>query len=323
MVCATHFEEHFIIREDSITRPDGTVITAKRGTPTLTKDAYPTLFPNQPQYMSKKAPPARVNPQVRKEKVLVRDELQFREWMENDMINSYGEFCDNFVAKVSKGWLFVTTDGFVSFLKICCNDQPKITTSFKVMKDLKVQIWYENIELDSRKFKWLLGSENKCDRWSKFENLISHMSSYSESAISNVDKLSHCIKVIKEILENDSESEYDTHSKSGVLWFCGEQLCMFCKDNMRYSCDFLVWAYSLYLSSPSLYTDLRDSKVIILPHPNYLRKFDVRSANSVFTDNSHELFLRENLRNLRNLRSEEKIANLLLDEIHVKKKSHI
>lgn len=239
-----------------MTRPDGTVITAKRGKPTLTKDAYPTIFPNQPQYMSKTAPPAWVNPQVRKEKALERDDLQFQDWMKDDMINSYNDFCDNFVPKVSKNWLFVSTESFVSFMEICCDDQPMITTSFKVMKDLKVQIWYENTKLDPRKFKWLLGSENECDRWSKFDNLISHMSSYSESAISNVDKLPQCIEVIQQILENGSESENNRHSKGEVLSLCGEQLSMLCKDKMRYSCEFLIWAYSVYLSSPSLYTDL-------------------------------------------------------------------
>ena len=44
VVCAKHFEQRLIIREDRMTRPDGTVITAKRGQPILTKDAFPTIF---------------------------------------------------------------------------------------------------------------------------------------------------------------------------------------------------------------------------------------------------------------------------------------
>lgn len=316
VVCARHFEDHYIIREDSVTRPDGTVITAMRGKPTLTKDAYPTIFPNQPHYMSKKVPPARANPQVRKEKAVERDELQFQEWMKDDMIHSFNEFCDNFVPKISKDWLFVSTEDYVSFMKMCCDDQPMVTTSFKVMKDLKVKIWHENTKLVSKKFRWLLGSENKCDRWSKLDNLMSHLSSFSKTTVSNVDKLSQCVEVIKQVLENDSGAENSKYSKSDVLWFCGEQLSLLCTDKVRYSCEFLIWAYSVYLSSPSLYTDLRDSKVIILPHPNYLRKFNVSSANSVVTENSHEHFLKENVTNLR---GEEKLVNLLLDEIHVKK----
>ncbi|KAK3866074.1 hypothetical protein Pcinc_028365 [Petrolisthes cinctipes] len=154
VVCARHFEEHVIITEDSITRPDGTVITAKRGTPALAKDAFPTIFPNQPKYLSKEAPPARTNPQERKDKMLARDEVQFQVWMENDMINSFEEFGDKFV-------------------------------------------------------------------------------------VSDVDKISYCIQVIREVLETksemESESEIDRNSECGVLWFCGEQLNMFCKEKMRYS----------------------------------------------------------------------------------------
>ncbi|KAK3885713.1 hypothetical protein Pcinc_010099 [Petrolisthes cinctipes] len=136
VVCARHFEEHFIITEDSITRPDGTVITAKRGTPALAKDAFPTIFPNQPKYLSKEAPPARTNPQERKDKMLARDEVQFQVWMENDMINSFEEFGDKFVGKLSKDWLFVSSDCCVCLLKPNCDGQPNITASFKVMKFL-------------------------------------------------------------------------------------------------------------------------------------------------------------------------------------------
>lgn len=314
VVCEKHFEKRFIITKDSITRLDGTVITAKRGTPTLTNDAYPTIFPNQPKYMSKETPPARTNPQKRKDKVSERDELKFQTWMANDTINSFDEFANNFMTKLSKDWLFASSDGYVSFLKVSCEDQPKLIVSFKVLKDLNVLVWYENTALDQKTFKWLLGSENKCDRWSKFENLLSHLNSYPESAVTDVDKLTQCIKVIKQLLETDSES--DKCSKRRVLWFCAEQLNMFYKEKMRYSSEFLVWAYSVYLSSPSLYIHLRDSKVLILPHPDYLRKLDVSSTKSLCTENSHEFFLRENLATLN---SEEKFVNVLLDEIHVKK----
>ncbi|XP_068243556.1 uncharacterized protein [Palaemon carinicauda] len=58
-----------VMQEDSMTRPDGTVITAKRGTPTLTKDAYPTIFHNPPEYTSRKVPPARRKPRKRKDEV--------------------------------------------------------------------------------------------------------------------------------------------------------------------------------------------------------------------------------------------------------------
>lgn len=55
VVCAKHFEQHCILTKDSVTRPDGTVITAMRGRPSLTKDACPTIFENQPNDCSEDA----------------------------------------------------------------------------------------------------------------------------------------------------------------------------------------------------------------------------------------------------------------------------
>lgn len=46
VVCERHFSEDLIIREDKMTRPDGSIITAPRK-PTLTKNAVPHIFPCQ------------------------------------------------------------------------------------------------------------------------------------------------------------------------------------------------------------------------------------------------------------------------------------
>ncbi|KAG0721740.1 THAP domain-containing protein 2 [Chionoecetes opilio] len=78
VVCAKHSEQRFIITEDSITRPDGTIITAKRGWPTLTKDAFPTIFVNQPKYMTKEVPPARTTLQERRDRIIEHDEMVLR-----------------------------------------------------------------------------------------------------------------------------------------------------------------------------------------------------------------------------------------------------
>ncbi|KAG0692460.1 THAP domain-containing protein 2 [Chionoecetes opilio] len=115
VVCAKHFEQSFIITEDSITRPDGTIMTAKRGWPTLTKDAFPTIFVNQPKYMTKEVPPARTTLQERRDRIIEHDEMVLRNWMENDNINSFGDFCEAFIHKLSKEWLFVSSDDLCVF----------------------------------------------------------------------------------------------------------------------------------------------------------------------------------------------------------------
>ncbi|KAG0718086.1 hypothetical protein GWK47_053160 [Chionoecetes opilio] len=127
-----------------MTRPDGTIITAKRGRPGLTKDAFPTIFANQPKYMTKEVPPARTTLQERNDRIIAHDEMVLRKWMENDNINSFGDFCEAFIHKLSKEWLFVSSDDYVAFFKANCDDRPKLTVSFKVMSDLTVLVWYEN-----------------------------------------------------------------------------------------------------------------------------------------------------------------------------------
>ena len=123
--------------------------------------------------------------------------------------------------------------------------------------------------------KWLLGKANVCDLWSKFENLLSHLNLEPASAFSVNDKLTQCKEAIEEILETDKN---EISSKMKVMWFCAEQLGLICKDKMKYSCEFLVWSYSVLMSNPSLYTCLRDSGVLVLPYPNYLRKLSLSTG---------------------------------------------
>jgi hypothetical protein len=47
-VCEKHFVADCIVRFDSQTRADGSVLTVKRDIPKLTSDAYPSIFPNTP-----------------------------------------------------------------------------------------------------------------------------------------------------------------------------------------------------------------------------------------------------------------------------------
>ena len=100
-VCSKHFEQCFIITEDSITHADESVVKAKRGWPTLHKDACPTIFKNQPKYMSKEVPSPRTIPQERRDRLIKRDEIVFNNWVEKDHINSFKDFCEGFIEKLT------------------------------------------------------------------------------------------------------------------------------------------------------------------------------------------------------------------------------
>nr|CAI5820247.1 unnamed protein product [Callosobruchus analis] len=56
VVFSKHFLESEIITVDTITRPDGSILTCPRKIPKLLPTAIPTIFPNQPSYMTVKLP---------------------------------------------------------------------------------------------------------------------------------------------------------------------------------------------------------------------------------------------------------------------------
>ena len=63
-VCEAHFVDSFIIRKDSVRRPDGSILTVDRDKPKLADDAYPSIFPGCPSYMSDEPPAKRKNPRT-------------------------------------------------------------------------------------------------------------------------------------------------------------------------------------------------------------------------------------------------------------------
>jgi hypothetical protein len=69
VVCEKHFAPDFIIRIDTATRPDGSVLTVPRKNPKLAADAYPTNFPNLPSYLSQPPPVNRKTTDDRREQL--------------------------------------------------------------------------------------------------------------------------------------------------------------------------------------------------------------------------------------------------------------
>ncbi|XP_023217338.1 uncharacterized protein LOC111619749 [Centruroides sculpturatus] len=86
-VCIHHFDEQFIIREDSAVRDDGTILTIQHKHPSLKKDAFPTKFPNQPSYLCTILPTKTCNPEERSTELLEREEKKCKKWLSTDKIN--------------------------------------------------------------------------------------------------------------------------------------------------------------------------------------------------------------------------------------------
>lgn len=92
VVCAKHFSKQFVIYTDTAVRPDGSVLTLARTIPKLAPDAYPSIFPDCPSYLSEEPPAKRKTPAERRFTVEQRDEIAYNNWLESDNILSYIDF---------------------------------------------------------------------------------------------------------------------------------------------------------------------------------------------------------------------------------------
>jgi hypothetical protein len=78
-LCIKHLAENHIIREHRAVRDDNTVLVIPRKRIKLTEDAYPTIFANQPAYMTQMLPPKRKDPKVRENEIALRLEHALEE----------------------------------------------------------------------------------------------------------------------------------------------------------------------------------------------------------------------------------------------------
>lgn len=86
------------------------------------------------------------------------------------------------------------------------------------------------------------------------------------------DKVSHIVNLIKKNMINFDETSHELSR----LNFLQEQLNLI--ENIkqpRYSPYILMWACSIYYSYPAAYYFIRQTNVLTLPHPVYLKKLSL------------------------------------------------
>jgi hypothetical protein len=314
-VCILHFDERFILREDSMTRPDGTVITAKRLKLSLTKDSYPTKFPNLPKYLSENLPKPRKTPLERQITIYNHDDQILNKWLSDDCFGSFENFCSGFTKRITKsGWISITAPDVVTIIKLDCTEVPKIIVSFKINRNFFVQIFLNKLPLDSNSMNWLLGPDSKCTRWTEFDSLLSHLDGFCEEeveAVSTAEKLKKCVGEIKKIVELEFEPSDD---QVGKINFAANQILLSQQKKPAYDTDFLLWCCrTLYTTGVNTYDMIRNSGMISMPHSRYLRKL----SNVDIKDNDHpHIFYIKN--KIKSLKPHEMYVNLLLDEIYVR-----
>jgi hypothetical protein len=171
VVCEKHFATEFIVRQDKVTRPDGTVLSVLRKRPKLTEKAYPTIFPNTPSYLSAEPPRIRKTPVDRRQEMFQRDEQQFNDWMASDRIETFDEMSDkidNFLKRYFElKWIIIHLKDCVcvSILDKLTGDVPRFIIFVRVRNDLSVVVYKGQLPVCKRSLQWTLGKDNKLCFW--------------------------------------------------------------------------------------------------------------------------------------------------------------
>ena len=236
VVCAKHFRESDIIKNDILPGKDGQPdILVPRKKFTLQKNAVPQIFPYLPSYLSSKNNSApRPSPSKRRKRMEeVHVKLQ-EEWLSKDKIVSYGEFMND------------------------------------IDNCLRLQVWLHDIKLKSNELRWLQLNDNTLEYWSQLENLLSRLHTEGDddrnkySNFSDKTLIEHATTLISKVATDDGKE---------VRSYLAEQLQLTIQSpsQQRFSSIAIVAAYTLNIKFPAAYEHIRNN-MLILPSSRYLRQ---------------------------------------------------
>lgn len=272
-VCIKHFNPLLVIREDVLTRDDGSILVSERKLLKLTRDAVPTILPGDPSFMTYGIKSIAPKMHASNQHLLVVsqiDQRQCQNMVLSDNIKSFSDFKCSFIVKFDlSSWTVFTNDHDIVFMKLSTEGGGKIIMSVKVKDDLSVEIWHEGILLDNSKFKCFLGERGLCDRWSKFKSLLGVLNTHDLEGPCITNKVGYYLTKLQEVIEPEASSGMVNVKRFN---FALQQLSLSVSRKKSYHPEMLLWARTLYASSPSCYNLLRNSDVMSLPHPDYVRK---------------------------------------------------
>jgi THAP domain/Transposase protein len=336
VVCCLHFPETDIVKEDIFLLPDGTL----QKIPTKTRlrpEAVPSIFPNLPQYLSKKVSLPRKSPDERRIEIISREDHLNEVFEKSDLIKNFQDLITNYNSNIniSDSWTVkIVTDienasSKIYFYNLSLTKEPiSIANQISVDQNMVIKIFLNETELTCSDLSWILPFNLKLTRWSELENLLIRYkdpsSSVDESFKCLIEKGLCCLnkacsKITPEILEECSEDHRTDLNNIHILI---NQMKLLILKKKRYSSDTVIMSFMLYTVSPCAYDLMRN--YLILPTKRYLQYlssgFDVAPnmhPNTTDSDKSASNYLNYVSDSLK---PHEKIVVLLIDEIYVSKR---
>lgn len=321
VVCEKHFVPEFILRVDTATRADGSILTVQRKNPKVAPDAYPSLFPNNSAYLSSEPPKKRKSPDERLAEQSARDNETFQKWMQEDEIVSFDELLlktDDFIKKQSfSHWITLRDNNCLCIYTVDLVDKPRITTAVKVLRSLNVEVYRGESHISSSSLTWILGKQCLLKSWSQLSSVLSHFSTDVGhlSVKEQVEVVKQDLIELKEMITDSDDYGADVLAR---LTFLCEQMSLLFASKMKYSPDTLCIAFRFFAASATVYRRLRDT-ILTLPSVSYLKRLStVFSLSGGLNENAHVVYLKQKAQTLKD---HERHVILLLDEIYVEPKA--
>ena len=299
----------------------GQTITAPLSKPRLRNDAVPSLFPNCPAYMSSVSN-VRESPESKKARI---EEKAFHTAMVDSIAthNAYKEnrhFCglnDLTDRKLgftdSSYWTVIRKE---KYLHICRISEPplnQVPMSLVISDDCSIRAFVHEVEVKK------LGNykiPSKIDNINELEVILNNLrnidvNNCSTKSDSTILILQLVISLLTAILDED-------YKHFPALKFVCEQLRLMTLKKVVYSSEFTIFSSLLYNCSPQGYRLLRDSGYVIFPSFSTLKRVFVSKDFSPSLEQHDENFLVYIKQKFKSLSDNDKIVNLLIDEIHLK-----
>lgn len=277
VVCIKHFDEQFLNKEDKYVKPDGTFTVIPRKKITLKNEAYPTIFLNQPSYMTTSVGPSRVDPLVREYKKQTNMEQVKLKQEERKNIVSLENLRNKYKSKLKNldSLTFIDNVNSLHVLYITSieNSCPEITASLTVGNDLSVKVYKNSLLVPKQLYDHILEDNQLCKTWPMLQQLIDFLKNDREGDTEKITelKLNKVLDILKDCCKSGSHLDSNVMS---TIHFLAEQvkLVLSTGKSVKYSPEMLVWSCTIFYSFPAAYKFIRNSNVLELPHVSYLKK---------------------------------------------------
>lgn len=280
----------------------------------LTENAIPSVFRDYPRYLSQNRI-SRPSPDERRKlfeekhlsKALINSLTDHEQFKNSRMVTSL-DCIKKIMNNIDKFfWNYVSYDS--DFILICHLDSnlpPNVTKCIRINSDLSICIYLEKFLLTNSK-KYNIAE--KISTIDEFEDILSKLKDWK---INSENKSQSKIELAIESIR--SSNEFDN---SENLKFICEQLDLHIKIMPTYSPDFLIFSSLFYNCSPACYNFVRNYGNIKLPSHTTIKRLNSSLGAECSSDSSDDflLYIKKKVCHLTN---DDKIVNLMIDEIHIK-----